>query len=154
VYTDGLLSSLARCPELEEFLTDTPNATNSLGNFTKPPDWQTLQQCSASSAAYLLNGKQLAAALNQDTPLLKVSYLLPLFGSRAGRKGPLVGQSCSCLPYALPWAQRNVARIALHTATKCAQCAYFNHTRPSVTKMHGSVRCTAPRRYIHEQRFS
>jgi hypothetical protein len=95
----------------------------------------------------------LETARNQDTPLLKVSYLLPLFGSRAGRKGPLVGQSCSCLSYALPWAQRNVARIALPTTTKCAQCAYFDHTTPSVTKMLGTVRRTAPRRYIHEQRF-
>lgn len=69
---DGVFANIAPCQPLLEILTDTPDPATQQGNFTEHPTVELLQGCSSSSAAYMLNGDDLADAIAQPLPLIKV----------------------------------------------------------------------------------
>lgn len=72
VASDGLFSSIQPCPGLVELITTAPNATARLGNFTEIPERSVLRSCSRSNGIYIFDGQELADALAEPIPLLKV----------------------------------------------------------------------------------
>ena len=72
IASDGLWSSIEPCPELVELISSTPNATVRLGNFTEVPEPSVIRTCTRNNGIYILDGDELADALAEPTPLLKV----------------------------------------------------------------------------------
>lgn len=71
--SDGVFENVTPCQALLDILTTTSNGT--MGNFTKKPTSELLQQCSSQHSAFMLDGDALVHAFKQPTPMVKVCVI-------------------------------------------------------------------------------